>query len=94
MLASTVLIAAGKAPQNVRIVSADEAKPCEYLSLVAANAYSPTDSAGAALKLALVEVGKRGGDSLYITGRSHDWLNGANIIRQALKCSPKQNNPR
>ncbi len=90
LLAGAVLIAAGKAPPNVRIVSADEAKPCQYLSLVVAHAYSPTDSASFALKMALLEVAKQGGDSFYVTGRSHDWLNGANIIGQALRFATKR----
>lgn len=83
------------APVPVRVVTADERKACKYLSLVTAHTSSHTDNAGYALKKALAQVAKLGGDSFYMVGQSQDWLNGASVNGEALLCAttPKQEVP-
>ena len=75
------------APVTVRVVTADERKACKYLGLVTAHTSAHADNPGWALRKALSDVAKLGGDSLYIVGQSQDVLNGASISGEALRCS-------
>ena len=72
---------------KVRVVSEQAKQGCKYLKLVTVRASLGPDKPGQALKNAFNETAAAGGDSFYIINNSQDWVDGASISGEALRCA-------
>jgi hypothetical protein len=72
---------------KVRVISEQAKHGCTYLRLVTVRASLGPDKPGQALKKALNETGETGGDSFFVINNSQDWVDGASISGEALRCA-------
>ena len=86
-LAGPASALANPAPSLVRVITDEAArKSCQYLGLVTVRKAMGPNKAGGALKKALAEVAKMGGNGLFLINQSETWVDGASASGEALKC--------
>ena len=72
---------------KVRVVSEQAKQGCKYLRLVTVRVSLGPDKPGQALKKAFNETAEAGGNSFFITNNNQDWVDGASISGEALRCA-------
>lgn len=80
---ATNLTSAG---EKVRIITESKRNNCEFIKIVSYRAGLGSDKPGSALKGALNEVAKLGGNGLYIITNIVHWADGATVSGEALNC--------
>jgi hypothetical protein len=88
LLISSVGCATNLTPagEKVRIVTESQRDNCEFIKIVSYRAGLGPDKPGSALKGALNEVAKLGGNGLYIVTNTVHWADGATVSGEALIC--------
>jgi hypothetical protein len=72
--------------EKVRIITESQRDSCEFIKIISYRAGLGPDKPGSALKGALNEVAKLGGNGLYIITNTVHWADGATVSGEALKC--------
>lgn len=72
--------------EKVRVITESQRDNCEFIKIVSYRAGLGPDKPGSALKGALNEVAKLGGNGLYIITNTVHWADGATVSGEALKC--------
>ena len=90
LVVATMLVGCASLSEDgskVRVVSEQAKQGCKYLRLVTVRASLGPDKPGQALKKAFNETAEAGGNSFFIINNNQDWVDGASISGEALKCT-------
>ena len=74
------------AAESVQLVTATQKDRCSRIKLITIHRNSGIDKPGNAMKGALNQTAAAGGDSFYIVSATMDWIDGASVIGEALRC--------
>lgn len=72
--------------ENIRTITAQQKSECKFISLISVEQKLGPDKPGNALRKAINQVYKLGGNSLYIVSTSTDWVEGASVVGEAFLC--------
>ena len=76
-------------PPEVRLITAEERRACEYLGPVTIGSAWAWHSSKGAMKGAYRKVAAMGGDSLFLAGQNNDFWTGAAVNGEAYRCLKK-----
>ena len=86
-LTSSCAVQLSEEGDRIRIVTANQKERCERISIIATWSDAGKRMAGSAFNKALNETALAGGDSFYLLSQNVDWLTGANVTGEALRCN-------
>ena len=72
--------------EKVGLVTVSQKEKCERIKLITFNQRLGTDKPGNAMKHAMNEAAAAGATSFYLVSTSTDWIEGATVVGEALRC--------